>query len=232
MKAKQVSFFWNVIWHMEKERMFFPKYQQNSQGVCYVLQGQEVSPCRFKFTSGFTNPYSKPPRFVSKCRDVEPIMVLAYKVWKCFHVLSNLLSSHIFSCSLSHTWVSAVWDGGVQLWSGAAQFIAHLFMYLKCPCSHRAQGRRKIQREALGTSVSCFSSVMWEEAAPCAITVSSSGAVAVSHWGLGVFLSAIFSLKCLKNISGVLGMVEGCNTGHAAGQGTQRQRAYTHWDRN
>lgn len=35
-------------------------------------------------------------------------------------------------------------------------------MYLKCPCSHRAQGRRKIQREALRTLVSsCFSSVMW-----------------------------------------------------------------------
>lgn len=41
MKDKQVSFFWNVIWHMEKERMFFPKYQQNSRGFAVYCMGKK-----------------------------------------------------------------------------------------------------------------------------------------------------------------------------------------------
>lgn len=47
MKAKQVSFFWNVIWHIE--RMFFLKYQQNSRGLLCIARAR-VSLCRFKFT--------------------------------------------------------------------------------------------------------------------------------------------------------------------------------------
>lgn len=50
MKAKQVSFFWNVIWHMEKKRMFLPKYQQNSRGFAVCIARARVSLGRFKFT--------------------------------------------------------------------------------------------------------------------------------------------------------------------------------------
>lgn len=39
MKAKQISCFWNVICHMEKKRMFFPKYQQNSRGFSMYCKG-------------------------------------------------------------------------------------------------------------------------------------------------------------------------------------------------
>lgn len=41
MKAKQVSFYPNVIWHMEKERMFFPEYQQNSRGFAMYCKGKK-----------------------------------------------------------------------------------------------------------------------------------------------------------------------------------------------
>lgn len=43
MKAKQVSFLWNVISHMEKKRMFLPKYQQNSRGFAMYCKGKSIS---------------------------------------------------------------------------------------------------------------------------------------------------------------------------------------------
>lgn len=49
MKAKQVSFFWNVIWHMEKEDCSFLNTNRIAGGLLCVLQGQECL-CRFKFT--------------------------------------------------------------------------------------------------------------------------------------------------------------------------------------
>lgn len=57
MKAKQVSFFWNVIWHMEKEDCSFLNTNRIA-GVCYVY-------CKGKNVSVDLNfPNSKPAWFV------------------------------------------------------------------------------------------------------------------------------------------------------------------------
>lgn len=42
VKAKQVSF-WNVIWHVEKKRMFLLKYQQNSREFAMYCKGKSLS---------------------------------------------------------------------------------------------------------------------------------------------------------------------------------------------
>lgn len=90
--------------------------------------------------------YPKPTWFYLKCRVPELIVALTHKsLWSHFQVVSNLLFPQIpSSCSPSHTWDSPVWEGGVQLWSGADQFITDLSMHLECHCSHKAQRSRKI----------------------------------------------------------------------------------------
>lgn len=63
MNAKQTSCFWNVIWHMEKGRMFFSKYQQNSGVLPCIAWAKKHLSVDSVLPVVLQKPYSKPTWF-------------------------------------------------------------------------------------------------------------------------------------------------------------------------
>lgn len=140
--------------------------------------------------------------------------------WSCFQLLFNLLFPPTpSSCSPSHTWDSAVREGGTQLWSGEDHFITRC-MYLKCHYSQRAQRRRKIRREKCMTLESPSTSLCSD--------VGEGGCLLCNHHQLQwcwddltsrtvLYFSehsAIFYVACLKECLKQVSTCEGYNTGH------------------
>lgn len=124
--------------------------------------------------------------------------------------------------------------GSLGRWGAAMtrgrSFTTHFCTYLKCECSHTAQ-RRKTGREALMTS-ECPSTSLFSDAGGggCCLCNPHQLQWCCDSLMLRTVLcfsgrSAIFYVKCLKECLKQVSACGGYNTGGAAVQGTQRQRA-------